>query len=298
MSRARAPTALGRLIARAARPAARAQAPVAASVVEVPAAQAPFAAAWHSLPEPAAPDPASRRAPAHARKPVARVAPAAGRREAASGQPVPAAPAPPTGAPRPAERAEEARAPASPEPTPAFAAPARRRALDARASRAALQSREKPRSDGAAFSVAAPGAVDPSGPRTDAGFEPLTARHRLAPSAPHVTPSGIEARVSRAAPSHAGAELRPVAPSAANESPPPRGAAPVRLSPVHPGEPTRASTPARDAIAVRAPRPDPPPVVIDQIQVITPPAPPAEADPFASLEARRRGLARHAGGVG
>ena len=72
------------------------------------------------------------------------------------------------------------------------------------------------------------------------------------------------------------------------------------------GGPAVAPIPRSEGVAAPAPAPAPvaapepdaplPRVVIEQIQVITPPAGPPEVDPFASLAARRSAGARAGGG--
>jgi hypothetical protein len=65
-------------------------------------------------------------------------------------------------------------------------------------------------------------------------------------------------------------------------------------TPVRPPEPR---LPARQVAAPGAtpdaPTPTRPPVVIERIEIVTPPAKPAPADPLASLAERRVGRSRH-----
>ena len=93
------------------------------------------------------------------------------------------------------------------------------------------------------------------------------------PTAPATTVPPATVRLAAAA---APAAPRPTVPAAP--------AAPT----VPQGEPLSAGT--REPVA-----PQPPQVLIDRIEVITPPASPPAADPFASLAPRRVGASRHGG---
>jgi hypothetical protein len=60
--------------------------------------------------------------------------------------------------------------------------------------------------------------------------------------------------------------------------------------PEQPG--ARSAAPPAAPVAA-APAPGPPPVLIDRIEIVTPPAESRAVDPFASIAGRRRGRSRH-----
>jgi len=83
----------------------------------------------------------------------------------------------------------------------------------------------------------------------------------------------------------AGAEA--VSPPARPGDVSPRTVLPKRIVPT--------ATPPAPAAAAPRPAAAPPPVVIDRIEIVTPPARPPAPDPLASVAARRAGRSRHAG---
>ena len=89
--------------------------------------------------------------------------------------------------------------------------------------------------------------------------------------------------------------VRPVEPAAAPSAPhvitPRADDAPARVGPERPPTALPATTPAH---AATAGAPAAPSVVIDRIEIVTPPTRPAPADPLASLHDARLGAARHA----
>lgn len=129
---------------------------------------------------------------------------------------------------------------------------------------------------------------------------PATARPPVpSPGEASPSPEGPPAPGRRAGPAErlqeqlraAEPERSPVPPARAGEPTRqelrPTAASPVRTAP--PSGPARRSEPSAPAPAAAGP----PQVLIDRIEVITPPAHPAQPDPFLSLAARRAGASRH-----
>ncbi len=128
---------------------------------------------------------------------------------------------------------------------------------------------------------------------------------------PAARPAGAARTAARTSPPPVGAAAGPApapAPAAAVAATPARGvwsAIEPAATPTAPTVPTvpisargtgASPGPARPGPAAPLPAPGPPHVLIDCIEIITPPAQPAPADPFASLADRRSGRSRHAAG--
>jgi hypothetical protein len=160
------------------------------------------------------------------------------------------------------------------------------------------------------MSTAASGALGAQAPRAaDARTSTPLPAAGLAPISPEPHPTELPA----------GRESRPLVPPLAPVQPP-GPSAPRRHSvsplPAGPGAAALSIAASRGAVealavapmplvptvtppapAAAAPRPaTPPPVVIDRIEIVTPPARPPAPDPLASVAARRAGHSRHSGG--
>jgi len=87
----------------------------------------------------------------------------------------------------------------------------------------------------------------------------------------------------------------PAAPEAeALSSPAPRAAvAPIAVAAAPANVAAVAASPGATAATPKSS--NPPPVVIDRIEIVTPPARPPAPDPLASVAARRAGFSRHRG---
>jgi hypothetical protein len=131
-------------------------------------------------------------------------------------------------------------------------------------------------------------------------FGPQSAATTAAPGWAALTRRDATARppAGPASPAEAEPVLPGVAPAEALQS---RGPAPAPAHtaspPLRPGAPPDGPGRSREPSAPQSAAPAlPPQVVIERIEVVTPPAPAAAVDPFASLARRRAGASRHGGG--
>jgi hypothetical protein len=273
---------VGRLLARARRPAVRPWTPPAVSGWEerdAPGLDPPGAARREEPPRSGDAHAPTARPPT--REPGEPTAPSQ-----APGAPLRLTPSRPAPVPRAAEEPGPVEARGARTPTPA--APPRPQPTAS----AGPASPASPAGDGRGLH-APPPPPPPSFPsRDDPPREDLPARPVLASTPAPVTdsreelapePGELERPAARAARAETAAVLAPLRPATRRSLEPPAPPAPEP----HAGAP--GLRPAADSSA--------PTVVIDEIRIVTPPAPAPPGDPLASLAARRAGVSRHRGGA-
>ena len=182
-----------------------------------------------------------------------------------------------------------AQASPSGEPAPAAtpgarpAPPVARTSIPSTASGRAQLERAADASTATPPTALAPASVEPTATDLPARQEP----HPLVPPLVTVQPPGPTAPRTRGhSSSPAALPTAALSVAASREAVAPLTVAPTPLVPT--------ATPAAPAAATPRP-PAPPPVVIDRIEIVTPPARPPAPDPLASVAARPAGRSRHAG---
>lgn len=135
-------------------------------------------------------------------------------------------------------------------------------------------------------------ALEPSPPaRAERTQRPSARTAPLVPPVELASPNGPALAWARPTPRPAAPPPRPPEPTNDPASPPAVSAAARAILPAVRG----VGNDPDSRLAAGPPPSSSPPVVIDRIEIITPPARPPAADPLASVAGRRAGLSRHGG---